>query len=438
MRVIIAGTREAELAKTAYPAFVTAGFEISALTQDAQEVIDLAQSMDQNMVLVVEADLWPTPEEAATALSALSLPVVVILPVWWGGNKDLFEDWVVAGFVAPVAWPRVVRDLTSRVGGARKAQRADGQGDATPDPKPVARPSEPAQSPPTASGKRVVALWSGPAGGTGRTTLALALAMLGAERGLDVGLLALSEPAVSAYLKLPRSPNVTAFLCEGRAISAVEQRVTWQIPDGGPAQLHVLLGPARPRDGVVDAGTVGAAVQAARSAHDLVVLDLPPLTPGGNAWSLAPLKQATDVVLVCPPTAAGVVAVVEALVTLRDVGVAGTISLAMNRRSPGAPVSSSDFRAGVENLWGHVPAIAADLRFCAGLPRSTEAGAPMDAEGIGEAVAALAETTAGIPGLTVHEKQGQTNAELGDGRARKRTPRRLPRLGELISVEVTE
>ncbi|MGD1996346.1 MAG: EsaB/YukD family protein, partial [Anaerolineae bacterium] len=91
---------------------------------------------------------------------------------------------------------------------------------------------------------RTVAFWSGPAGGTGRTMLALALAAHAAERGADTGLLALSEPGLSAYLHLPRVPNAATFFDTGN-LSAAGQAVSWE-SEAGEAALQVVLGPARP------------------------------------------------------------------------------------------------------------------------------------------------------------------------------------------------
>jgi chemotaxis response regulator CheB len=81
-----------------------------------------------------------------------------------------------------------------------------------PPPQPAPEPQLPRVARQGANSGKVVAFWSATAGGTGRTTLALALSVVAAQRGVDVLLLALSEPAVSAYLRLPRVPNIMAFL----------------------------------------------------------------------------------------------------------------------------------------------------------------------------------------------------------------------------------
>lgn len=229
-------------------------------------------------------------------------------------------------------------------------------------------------------GRKVVALWSGPAGGTGRTTLAFTLAAWAAEQREDVALLALSEPALSAYLRLPRVPNVAAFF-ESGDLGKAEQPITWEGSLTSPRAergrdptrgeqtrgMKVILGPARPGGGVMKRERIGGLVEAACEAYGLVVLDLPPLTPGGNPWLFEPLARATDVLLVAVPTSAGVVAVVEALATLRDLAAAASAYLALNRRAPGG-VSARAFAEGVAQLWGTCPALATEVDFLPELP----------------------------------------------------------------------
>ncbi len=216
-----------------------------------------------------------------------------------------------------------------------------------------------AASGPERSGK-VVSFWSGPAGGTGRTTLALALAGLMAERGTDVALLALAEPSISAVLCLPRRPNVTTFFATGE-LQAAEQHVAWG-EGSEQAGMHLLLGPARPAEGMAEKGQLAALVAAARASHSLVIIDLPALVPGGSPWALEPLAGSDVLVQVTSPTARGVAATVETLATLRDLGTSQRVVIVLVRRAPSAP-PARDLVAGVRELWGSCPEIVAEVGF---------------------------------------------------------------------------
>jgi MinD-like ATPase involved in chromosome partitioning or flagellar assembly len=239
----------------------------------------------------------------------------------------------------------------------------------------------------------VVALWPGTAGGVGCTTLALALAGWAAEEGMSAMLLALAEPAVSAMVRCGRVPNATAFVETGDLGAAV-QTLTW----GGGKDLPVVLGPARPVQGNVEPGQVGALVEAARSSTPLVVVDVPTLAPGGSSWATEPLARATDVVLVAAPTVVGVAAVLEGLATLRDEGVGARVRLVINRVVE--HLSGEEFAEGVRSAWGTCPEIAVEVEHVEGVARETD-GRALPHALLDEPVAALA----GALGLARVEEQ---------------------------------
>lgn len=214
------------------------------------------------------------------------------------------------------------------------------------------------------------ALWSGPAGGSGRTTLALALAAGAAERGEAVALLALSEPAVAAYLGLPRVPNVGTFFA-GNPLPAVEQTVRW-IGEEGPAGMSILLGPARPQESSAGADPIDALVAAAQASYDRFLIDLPPLVPGGTPWATIPLARADEVLLVVSPSAAGVAATVAALSVLEEIETTAEIRLALVRRAPGG-LPLREMRAGISGLWGTCPTTI-EVPFWGKLPSQMERG----------------------------------------------------------------
>ena len=420
MRVILAGPEEGELTGAAYPAFTVAGMEVAAVATAPETLAELAGALP-DAVAVVQADLYPTVEAAVEGLGSLPCRVSVVLPVWWEGERERFAGLsnLVAGFTAPVSWAQVAAEVKTR---AQRSRGAGGRNDSMRPcdlaPRRHAAIFSSADPPAHQRGAgRVVAVWSGPAGGVGKTTLALLLAGYAAEREANPLLLALAEPGVSARLGLPRVPNVGAFFGTGDLAKAAQQ-VGWE---GGPA-FPVVLGPARPWEGAVEQEQVAALVGAAAAAYPLVVADLPALPPGGNAWSLEPLRHARNVVLVVAPTSVGVAAAVEGLAALRAVGASGRVVLAVNRRgTSGLPLR--EFVEGVRSLWGACPE-AVEVPYTPDLAAVMDRGELPDEAGspLWDAVAELAEAALGLP--------------RPEGAAEADRPRR--RLGRLISVEVVD
>jgi MinD-like ATPase involved in chromosome partitioning or flagellar assembly len=238
---------------------------------------------------------------------------------------------------------------------------------------------------------RLVAFWSGPAGGSGQTTLALAFAIRAAERGRDVAFLAFSEPAVSSYLRLPRIPNAQGFFQSGR-LAESEQEVTWRTESGsqrkrrsrdgqGKRAMRVILGPTRPSarsaDRQVEGERVAALVAAARAAYSLVVVDAPPLTADWNPWVEAPLFQADDLVQVASPTVVGVAATVETLAFLRDLRTPVRAHLAIVRRAAHG-LAARDFVAGVRSLWESSPNVDVEVGLLPELTAALDRGELLD------------------------------------------------------------
>ena len=116
----------------------------------------------------------------------------------------------------------------------------------------------------------------------------------------------------------------------------------------------------------------------------------------------------SDVVLVMPPAVAGVAAAVEALVTLRDVGAAARVHLVLNRRFDGG-LGTRDFVAGVEQLWGSCPHVAADVPPVLDLPGLLDRGElpdlVLESSPLARAVSALGQAAAGLPEETLRRME---------------------------------
>lgn len=425
MKIILAGSDKETLTRQAYPAFVAAGLDVVAVGGSPEELTMFA-GFFPDAVAVVDAGMFPTPEEALTALPALAVRKAITLPQGWESHKEDFArlPGLVAGFSAPLSWPEVVGEIRARVG-----RLASDSGSQVPplNSQPETSNLRPETSPRSvAPERRTVAFWSGPAGGTGRTTLSVALAMDAAWQGVDVCLLALSEPAVSVCLGLGCAPNATAFFETGDLMAAT-QKVVWEGHARSRPCLSVVLGPTRHQDGAVEEEQIRALLTAAQAAHALVVADLPPLVPGRNPWVVEPLARAAQVVLVLTPTTLGVAVAVEALGVLRDIGASGQFHLLLNQRSPGG-LAVGDFVGGVTALWGSCPPVVAQVPYLPGLSPVLERGELPDLGGLSGVLAALEE-------LTGMHRPAPSPGDKPDRADLRISPRRI---GRWITVEVTD
>jgi MinD-like ATPase involved in chromosome partitioning or flagellar assembly len=380
---------------------------------------DLQHKLEETApeALVLDADLFDGPDALRALLEPIQgVLVFLVLPPQAGQEQidsALSNACVAGGWVGDVKLPEIAGDIHQAALQAR--------GVAAPAPVPPAAPIPPSPSPvpppPVGhapllrGGGRVVAFWSGSSGGTGCSTLSLAFSALAASRGVGAILLALSEPSVSTYLHLDRVPNVASFLtARGDRLAAATQRIGWGAQNGRTS-MHVMLGPARPSDGVIEPGQLSVLIEAARAAYPFVVIDVPSLPPGGNPWTMVPLQHATDIMLVMAPTVTGISATVEALVTLDTIGASGGVHLVLNQRFPSGAFGSKDFRAGVEAMWQSCPEVTR-IGFVADLPGSMNRGEIPDSDILGDGLGSLGEL-AGLPALPASTGEGARGFGLG-------------------------
>jgi MinD-like ATPase involved in chromosome partitioning or flagellar assembly len=391
------------------------------------DLVDLQHKLETMTpeVLILDASLFDGPDELRTTLESIRGVVFLILPPQAGEEQVEFAlsmPCVAGGWVGDVNLSGVAGEIHKA---AVQARGASPQASApvvsfTPDPpapaptgsapSPSAPPPAAVPPPPPGEG-RVVAFWSGPSGGTGCTTLALAFSALAASRGLGTILLALSEPAVSTYLHLDRVPNIASFFTASeKRLEAATQRIGWG-EQNERVGMHVMLGPARPRDGVIEPGQLSSVIEAARAAYPVVVVDVPSLPPGGNPWAMVPLQHATDVMLVEAPTVMGISATVEVLAILHELSLSSRVHLALNQRFPSGAFTSRDFRAGVEAVWRSCPDVTR-VGFVQDLPGSMNGGEIPDSDILGDALESLGEL-AGLPAPSTSTNERAGGFSLG-------------------------
>jgi MinD-like ATPase involved in chromosome partitioning or flagellar assembly len=393
-------------------------FQVLSYATSAEELVQRATMRPQ--VLVLDAGLYGGPQLMAEALRQLPVGAIyVILP-----TEASVDAETLAASVPSVlkVWKgkvsmSTVADTVYRQAVAQGQTPKAEEESAKPTPAPQARRATQAPAPSTETEERVVAFWSGPAGGTGRTTLALMSAIQAVEWGADAGLVALSEPSLSAMLPVSRVPNALTFLEQQGQIQATEQVVSWPNAEGEPVALPVVLGPPRPRDGAaVDEEGIVALLTAVREAHRLVLIDLPALVPGPNVWGVSSLQQATDVVLVAPPIASGAAATVEALATLEELEAGARVHLVVNRPMPDG-LSPQHLVDGVTSVWGSCPGATVQVPYLAELPVLLSQGKLPESKNLVTAIGPLVETALGVERpVPVEEaeprkKDGQRGAE---------------------------
>lgn len=221
--IILAGRDEARLMRTAYPALTAAGIEVLAVVANSgqlpQALATWSKQAKAAMMVVVEADLYPTPDEAVEALAQLAAPVAMILPAAWDAYRLRFTSLpnLAAGFAGPVSrWDTLAKKLAelkaegcpvTAFRGASQIQRDETQAQPStsqlatslpatslPVPPAAAQPSvtvpPPAKSarPPKRQTLKTRVGFYGTRGGAGASTAALTAARLLAAEGLRVAL----------------------------------------------------------------------------------------------------------------------------------------------------------------------------------------------------------------------------------------------------------
>lgn len=114
MRIILAGPDGQSLRRSAYSLFSTAGLNVLAIVDTPEGLRNMAGTAD---LVVVEANIASSVDEAVDLLSGLGVPLAVILPAKWGGEKDRFSTLpeIISGHVAPTRWEEIVEKLSGKL-----------------------------------------------------------------------------------------------------------------------------------------------------------------------------------------------------------------------------------------------------------------------------------------------------------------------------------
>lgn len=188
--IILAGLDSKALTRTAHPPFAAAGFDVAAVVETAEELAD-AVALAPGALVVVEAQMYGSPEEAAARLKKLApTRVVVVLPRAWEEERALFADManLVEGHTEPVTWAQVALSAKGVSYAPEQPLECEKNTGTLPATEERARDTEVNVYHPPRRRPSVRLGFYGVRGGTGVSTTALSAAQTLAASGQQVGL----------------------------------------------------------------------------------------------------------------------------------------------------------------------------------------------------------------------------------------------------------
>lgn len=327
-----------------------ARFRVLSFATDPNDL--LAKLATRPEVVILDASMFPGPKPLIEALTKVSGVAYVLLPLQAdaGVREQIGALPAVRGvFVGDLnlleLLPRIYADATARRTQAPDLSWAVREGG------------------PTLAGLRILTVWN-QAGGTGKSTVAAALALEAARRGLPALLVGLGAPdPLPLHLGLAAEPNLTAWMTSPsrEGLAGALQRV---------GDLSVLVGFP---DVIAEARAMGMrpedpgsipqlAMTAAYAGYAVVIFDAPP-------EGLAPLaiSASNSLLIVARPTVADAWCSVEAVRTVSE-RLAGQhrippegILVALNRVRQGA-MSSGEWHAAASKALGRpFPPVVASI-----------------------------------------------------------------------------
>ena len=456
--IILAGPPGANLLGTAYPVLRHHRIPVRLVVAD-QKALTMVVEANPTDRLFLMPDLFPSVEAAGSFLDSLpeTISVLIGLPLDWSSNVGAVESHLRIEGVRcqPFDWHDLARTLVNgqqgegdslasssdaSTEGSRPQTAMENAGTredlaSTPQPEgpdemieqaPVEqkRPSAPhrvrhpvAIFPPC---DNVIAVWSGAAGGTGKSTVAANKALQLSRAGRSVILLAFGGAA--RHMRLG-GEGAGAFAARPDESGFRDGLVSWHglpiIPP--PANFRVA---ARMEEMNHDQpGSIGHLIRFAAGRFELVAVDCP---PGTGSWALQPLLAAAVVLLVTRPTIADQTAMARALNLLKRIRKDGPfrVRLALNDIMPGDP-DSGTFRQGLGTILGdEPPPVMGRILHHPNVRRAQNEGLPLAmAEG-------LEGVTTGIEAIPTPWGPAESDA-CKNGRGRRDAPGREINLGVL-------
>lgn len=346
-------------------------FRVSSMANDPQDMQGKLASSPE--VILLDGTIFSGPAPLAQTLTAISGAVYLIVP----GNlseEDTQQMKSISSVKAIYRGDVNMQDILARAYADALALRrtapaitptawAGGRGNAT------------------ISGLRIITVWSR-SGGTGRTSVATALAQSVARRGLKTLLLGLGAPDVMPlHLGLQSEPNITNWFMnpsdEGLR-SSLQSMGDLHIIAGFPDVLSESNG-ERPAE---DKGSIAELVKgAAYGGYAAIIVD----TPASGGIAPRAVSAANTWLLVTRPTVADVWSSVEAFrtVTQKAAGqhriTPGNIFVVLNQRTNGMLTADEWHRAAdaaCRKLGLNVgfPPVAATISYAPDVPLAQDAG----------------------------------------------------------------
>lgn len=285
-----------------------------AATQD--EAIELALDHEPDAVLV-ELERRGLDGLAAVAAIAVRAPGSPVIAIAAGDELTPIRKAMLAGARAYLCRPFVGDEVAAVVREVRRRTRAGVVGRGPNAPRP------------DASG--VVIAVTGPGGGSGKTTLAINVALAATLRGASTVLVDgdLSFGDVAVMLDIAPNGGTLADLAVDGSGLDVDPHELAHILRRHSSGLGVVLGPGDPRTAAaLPAPLIAAVASALARDHDAVVVDLPGLLDDG---AIATLDTADAIVIPFVPHAAGVNGVGAYLSLIEQLGLGDRAVPVVNR-----------------------------------------------------------------------------------------------------------
>lgn len=374
-------------------------------------------------LLIVYADLAPTPEELARVLAGLKHAIaIVLLPVSWAGYQGLFEQLrpIRKVYILPV----MPVELLNVAYGLAQTERTQVS---------IMAPVSSAVSGGRAAaalGTRVLAVISAQ-GGVGKTTLSTAIAYeLGVRRSVRTLLCPFDLPSpMPLNMRLNYAPTSAEFFARPGKSGLQDSLQSFK---GGGETFQVLLAPQETRQYLEAAERSERAVQLNPTAQDLaasivelvrtaytmmyagIILDLP---VGAGPWTWHPLGLANNVLIVARPTLDSLKAVGHTTHILTTMLAAEhqfqreTIFVILNMHTPNSGFTPTTFHREAEEAFGWCPPVIATFEYDPGVSAAQDAQRP---------VAEVVDTfNKGIQGLTEFFWKGTSGMEPGKAKGKK-------------------